>query len=87
MVAPNRKTEEFRVSPKSPRLSPEGYKNTYSGRQVFWLAQTFATFPSVFLSDSGKCAKAFIGLTATGIAPDFHRVPYYPKGTYLTAQM
>jgi hypothetical protein len=44
MVASNRKTEEFRVSPSLLAFHPKATRKQPS-RQVFWLAQSFATFP------------------------------------------
>jgi len=45
-------------------------------RQVFWLAQFSEAFPSAG-ADSGEGIRKTINeLTATGIAPDFHRIPY-----------
>jgi hypothetical protein len=44
MVASNRKTEEFRVSPSLLAFHPKATRKQPS-RQVFWLTQSFATFP------------------------------------------
>lgn len=46
-------------------------------RQVFWLVPLYPAFPSRKITDSGRReGKAYKELTATGIAPDFNRIPF-----------
>ena len=42
--------------------------------QVFWLVQIRGVFPITNISDMMQ--RTIAELTATGIAPDFHRIPY-----------
>ena len=56
------------------RFSPESSINQEMIRQVFWLTPLFIAFPS-FL-DSGMRTNNLTELTATGIAPDLHRLPF-----------
>jgi len=43
--------------------------------QVFWLAQLFFSLP-ISQGNSDNSKKAILELTATGIAPVLHRIPF-----------
>jgi hypothetical protein len=49
----------------------------YSYRQVFWLVRFLTAFPSrLGVTVAKELSKPFIGLTATGIAPVLHGIPF-----------
>ena len=59
------------------RFSPESYELIFAGRSSgssgFFLTPSHLAFNETV---AGVCQKPFYGLTATGIAPDLHGIPF-----------
>lgn len=59
-----------------PGLSTESLNNVQSGRSSDLLHLSSLPILHVSMTSSGNCLLGDLELTATGIVPDFHRIPF-----------